>query len=225
VTHPGLRRAPAPFALGALRLPLALGAGLGLLLALGCADALVRPPPERQGFVLAPAFPAPVSPPGRGAVRVARVAVSPAFEREGFVYREAESRYESDFYNRFFTPPAEMMRDLLVRWLRGSGVFATVGTGPVPPPDWMLEARVTDLYVDRRETPARAVFAATLRLVDLRGRSPEVMLDRRFEASEAAEGASPRVLVRAWERALARVLAEAQPVLADEIRRHARGGR
>jgi cholesterol transport system auxiliary component len=148
-------------------------------------------------------------PPGEGVLRVARVRVAPAFEREGFVYRRGESRYESDFYNRFFGPPGALVREELIEWLGGSGAFAAVVAAGPPPADWILDAHLVELYADLRDpaTPS-SVISLALRLLDVRATPPAIALERRYDAREPAADGSPRALVDAWNRALGGVLAQ-----------------
>jgi cholesterol transport system auxiliary component len=184
----------------------ALAAALAAL-ALACAGALERRPPEKQRFVFAP--PPPHSGPvaGAGVLRVGRVRISPLFENMGFAYRVGNDRYESDFYNEFFAPPSQMLRETLVDWLGDARLFVSVGIGAAPPPDWLLEADVRSLYGDRRDpqTP-QAVLAAVFRLLDARGSQLQLVLERSYDEREPATDGSPRALVDAWNRALGRVL-------------------
>ena len=60
------------------------------------------------------------------------VTVAAPFRGRGFVVaREASLRYETDFYNEFFVPPATMIGELTGRALERAKVFVLRRTGPV----------------------------------------------------------------------------------------------
>jgi cholesterol transport system auxiliary component len=85
------------------------------------------------------------------------VTVGAPFRGRGFVSRESALRYESDFYNEFFVPPATMISELTGRALERAKVFALVAPAGSPADtDWILDAFVTSLFVDARD-PAKMV--------------------------------------------------------------------
>ena len=179
------------------------------VLGAGCANVLERKPPEKQRFVLAPGRPDPVSGPRAGVLRVGVVRVSPPFQNRGFVRRTGEKTFANDFYNEFAAPPGTLLRDLLVEWLRDGTHFATVVRGSEAPPDWLLEVDLESLYQDLRDPAAPQVtIAFAARLLAANAASASIALDERYATTETAADASPVAIVAAWNRALARLLAE-----------------
>jgi uncharacterized lipoprotein YmbA len=73
----------------------------------GCS--VTRPSPVKQTFLLDPPMPAAVVKTQPSSLRMGTVTVGAPFRGRGFVSRESELRYESDFYNEFFVPPATMI--------------------------------------------------------------------------------------------------------------------
>ncbi|MEN8183807.1 MAG: ABC-type transport auxiliary lipoprotein family protein [Myxococcota bacterium] len=191
----------------------------------GC---LSRPYPERQRFVLQverPGLPSVDAPPpgtslavAEGEVlRVGRVRVSPLFERRRFVYRTAEGRFEEDFFHEFFVPPGTILQRETRNWLAASGLFPTVlRSGDPGAADWLLEARVTELYGDRRAEP-RAVLSIEFSLLDDRSGSLTPVLRRAYSEQVGVERGDPEGFQAGWGDALARILAALEADLRREL--------
>jgi ABC-type uncharacterized transport system auxiliary subunit len=179
------------------------------VLGAGCTGVLDRQPPEKQRFVLAPGRPDPVSGARAGVLRVGVVHVSAPFQNRGFVRRSGEETFASDFYNEFAAPPGALLRDVLVEWLRDGTHFATVVRGSEAPPDWLLEIDLEALYADLRDpAAAQATIAVAARLLDARAAAASIAFEKHYAATESAADGSPPALVAAWNRGLARLLAE-----------------
>ena len=107
-------------ALGAVALAIALP---------GCLK-LGKGYPEKRYYVLrAPSRPGEARPPDGGSeeiLKVGRFRISPLYEGKEFVYQKEDLRYESDFYNVFFIPPASLITEEVRRWLGGSARFQHV---------------------------------------------------------------------------------------------------
>jgi cholesterol transport system auxiliary component len=132
----------------------ALVVAAGLVLA-GCS--VTRPSPVKQTFLLDPPMPAAVAKTQPSALRIGTVTVAAPFRGRGFVSREGDLRYETDFYNEFFVPPATMIGELTGRALERAKVFVLVAPASSPADtDWILDAFVTSLFVDARD-PAKMV--------------------------------------------------------------------
>jgi len=127
----------------------ALVVAAGLVLA-GCS--VTRPSPVKQTFLLDPPMPAAVAKTQPTSLRIGTVTVASPFRGRGFVSREGDLRYETDFYNEFLIPPATMIGELTGRALERAKVFALVAPASSPADtDWILDAFVTSLFVDARD--------------------------------------------------------------------------
>ncbi len=116
----------------------------------GCS--LSRPAPVKQQYLLDPPAPAAVAKSQPTSVRIGNVNVAAPFRGRSFVLREADLRYETDYYNEFLVPPATMLTELTGRALERSKAFSRV----VPPgysadADWVLDGFVSSLYGDERD--------------------------------------------------------------------------
>lgn len=181
-----------------LRLPAALLLG-GFLV--GC---LGQPAPVKRRYVL-DVRPARVHDPGsRGVVQLNRVRVAPLFERKGLVYRTGDERYEADFYNEFYSPPGEMVREALEQWLMRSGVFSDVIQPSMrAEPDWWLDGRVDKIYADVRNPDApEAVLETEWVLVNARARNLPVVFEKSYSSVVALRDREPATVVEGLRRAL-----------------------
>jgi cholesterol transport system auxiliary component len=113
---------------------------------------LSRPAPVKQQFLLDPPAPPAVAKSQPTSVRVGTINVAAPFRGRSFVLREADLRYETDYYNEFLVPPSTMLTELTARALERSKAFARV----VPPgysadADWVVDGFVSALYGDERD--------------------------------------------------------------------------
>jgi len=186
------------------------------LLVGGC---LAKQPPTIDRFVLeVPSVPATAERPV-GILRVDRVAVSPLYDKSGFVYRTGPSRYVEDYYNQFFVAPGLLVARVAAERLGASGLFTRVlaaderGTS-----DWILDGEVVELYGDFREPDApRAVLAVDYTLLMQKNPRPSVRFSKRYTAVAPAADATGQGVVDAWNRCLADVLERLERDLQDEL--------
>lgn len=203
------------------------------IVALAVAAALVwgclsRPYPERQRFVLhverpgLPSVDAP--PPGAGlpapeeqVLRVGRVRVSPLFERRRFVYRTEEGRFEEDFFHEFFVPPGRLVQREVRSWLGAAGLFhAVLDVDDPGRAGWVLEARVTELYGDRRGEP-RAVMSIEFSLLERREGGLELAMRQAYREALELGTSDPAGLRAGWTDALASILGHLEADLRRQL--------
>jgi uncharacterized lipoprotein YmbA len=177
-------------------------------LAVGCVGSVLeRPAPERTRFLLTATPPAAREDPLPAALWVDRVRMSPLFSGTGFVYRTAESSYQSDFLHEFFAAPGEVLREAMIEWFRAAERFGSVERSAESNPEYRLESDVERFFADLRDpSDPRVVLAGRFRLVDLRGVRPARMLDLELIEQEPSADRSPQALVEAWNRLLTRML-------------------
>ncbi len=146
---------------------------------------------------------------------IRRLDVSPGWVDPNLVYRRLDGSWESDFYNRFFVPPAAMLTGEVREWLRSSGLFAhVVEPGSQAEPDLILEGSITALYGDfAAPSLPQAVMEMQFLLVDPAD-GYRVRFEGDYRSSFPAEAAEPEALVEAWDQALADLLARLEGDLA-----------
>lgn len=124
-------------------------------LALTSACSFTRSAPVKDSYLLDPTWPAPVAKSQPGSVRMGVVTVAAPFRGRSFVMRDAELKYDSDFYHEFFVPPGVMLADATAQALARAKVFEVVGRpGVAVDADWVLDGFVGALYGDGRD-PAK----------------------------------------------------------------------
>jgi hypothetical protein len=133
--------------MAAARMPAAVAA-----LALLQACSFTRPAPIKGTYVLEPAQPPAAARPHPGVLRVGVIAVAAPYRGRAFVFREAELKYETDYYPEFLVAPAANISEATARALAGAKVFASViPSGVLADADWILDGFVNDLYGDLRD--------------------------------------------------------------------------
>jgi uncharacterized lipoprotein YmbA len=130
-----------------------------LLVLAGCS--FTRPAPVKETYLLDPPGPPPLTQTRDASVVVGAVNVAAPFRGRQLVYRTADLRYETDYYQEFLILPSTMLTELTSRALERSRAFARV----IPPgsggnADWELSGFVSALYVDLREAAKPAAEVA-----------------------------------------------------------------
>ena len=59
-------------------------------------------------------------------LKIRRFRISNRFDQKELVYRVAQHRFESDFYNEFFTLPAALITEETRQWLTRAGIFKNI---------------------------------------------------------------------------------------------------
>ena len=170
-----------------------------------------RPAPVKHMVLLEAAAPPVASVAKLDTLRIGVVTVAAPFRGRTLVYRKDDVTYESDFYSEFFVAPAAMLAEATAKALAAAGGFRRVIPPGAAPDDagYVLDAFVPELYGDNREAgkPA-AVLAATFYLSSATSPTPRVLWSRDYARRVPAGDGSPEALARAWNEALAAMLAD-----------------
>lgn len=200
----------------ALPPPLAfVGRAVGALAVVAFATALAscsftRQAPLKRTFLLEPASPPTASVQKLVSLRVGVVNVAAPYRGKAFVYRQDELKFEADFYNEFFVAPTAMLSEATARALAAANVFRrTIPPGAADAGDYVLDGFASELYGDARD-PARlaAAVAITFYLTPANALTPNVIWSREYRQRAPLADATPDALARAWNAALATILAD-----------------
>ena len=127
------------------------GIGAAALVSLAMAAGCTQPAPVKGTYVLEPPTPPLVAKPQPGALRIGTATVGAPFRGRGFVFRESDLKYETDYYHEFLVLPAANIGESTARALAAAKVFASVApAGVSPDSDWVLDLFVDALYGDAR---------------------------------------------------------------------------
>jgi ABC-type uncharacterized transport system auxiliary subunit len=174
----------------------------------GCS--FTRPATVKDSYLLQPALPEPVAKTQSGSLRVGIVNVGAAFRGRGFVVRESEFKFESDFYREFFVPPGVMIADSTARALARGKAFADVTRpGVVVDADWVLDGFVGALYADARDAAKpEAVLQVTYYLSRDDGGASAPAWSHPYFKRVALTSANTDAYVSALNAAFSEILAE-----------------
>jgi len=179
-----------------------------------------RPVPTVATYSIEPPIPRETSKaPNSARLRVARVRVAVPYDRAGLVYRMSTVRYVSDPYHAFVADPSQMLGNLIVEGLAGSGVFEAVdGAESAAHARWVLEANVPELYGDFQASTGEPVAVLSIRftLIDESGVHTRVVYERLISQRVAVSGASPEALIGSYGIALANIMRQLVSDLSKE---------
>lgn len=187
-----------------------IGAGAAAAAALVGGCSIVRTAPVKATFLLEPVMPPPVAQPQPGVVRMGTVNVAAPYRGRSFVTREAELKYDSDYYYEFLAAPGNIIGDATARALGAARVFGTVLPLAVPTEsDWLIEGFVGSIYGDARiSVQPVAVLQITYYLSKASAGSGVPFWTKGYERRVAFESGSVSRYVAALNTALGEILAE-----------------
>jgi cholesterol transport system auxiliary component len=177
----------------------------GTILVMGGCIRLAKSPPDKRYYALEAPRPAETAASSAGAIlKIRKVRISPPFEGAEIVYRTSEVRYETDFYNEWFTSPSAMVTQQLVNWLTNARVFGhVVDSSSSLAADYLLEGTVNTLCADLRMNGSpKAVLSFQLALIKDGPAHETIVFQREYQEVVDVADSSPDALVSGWNRGL-----------------------
>jgi hypothetical protein len=147
-------------------------------------------------------------------LEVKRLDISPEFSGSGFVYREGQSKFTQDYYNKYMTSPARMISDVLLEALVNSPRFTPAPNNRLPEDVFQLWGKITSLYCDRRDAShVSAVVTMALNIDRLNKTGFTKVLSKTYSRQiPLGKDTSPQAYVQALNRGLAGI---AKDILSD----------
>lgn len=180
------------------------------------ACSLTRPSPVKQMYLLDPPAASAVAPTSRLSARVGTVTVAAPYRDRAFVVREADLRFESDFYHEYVVAPASMIAEAIARSLAEAKVFAKViPPGAPPEADLTIDAFVGALHADNRDPKSPAAELSVAFFVSRSGGGAPFW-SREYRRRTVMTAPSAETYMAAQSRALGEILAEFARDLAAE---------
>ena len=152
----------------------------------------------------------------RGVLKVRRFTIASQYETYELVYRRGDLLYESDFYHRYFAPPASLVAERTRQWLAASGIFSHVlDAFSGADFDYVLEGNVLALYGDyRRQDSPQAVLEIQFTLIDAHYTRDSVIIEKKFSALTVLSAQHAAQLVTGLNTCLADILTQLESDLA-----------
>jgi ABC-type uncharacterized transport system auxiliary subunit len=135
--------------------------------------------------------------------------IAPQFTSLGFVYRTAELKYTIDYYNIFFTPPAQQINKIMVNYVRAKNIFSyvTSDVGQLNI-DYVLYPEITALYADYRDSKRPLAVVAIDCTVFPSSKTNKPLLHKLYAAKVPIIVKDSESLVKAWNQGLQRILSD-----------------
>ncbi len=190
---------------------------LVLLTAGGCADLsqLTQPDLKIESYTIEVPLPEKSKKTLPCALRIRQFTTNPLYATRAIVYKTKNYQAAEYIYHRWHIPPADMTAAALHQSFRPAvssrGVF---GPGALHPADYRLAGTMQTLLENYTVSPWQAELALVVTLVDMAAAEPrrQVLLQKRYTATEPCVRNNPRALAEAMSRALESVTAE---IIAD----------
>lgn len=172
------------------------------------ACSLRQPAVVTQDYALK--LPAPVvGPVGTRDIAVLPFMAAPTASGQMLLYRTSDVRYESDFYNRFLAPPAQVLTNELRQWLAGAKAGTVRNPGSPLPSDLTVQPRLNELYADYRDVNnPRAVVGMDIVLIGRTDGGNQQLFRRTYRREVPMKAISPTAAVEGWGKGAGQIFTE-----------------
>ncbi|MHC4271674.1 MAG: ABC-type transport auxiliary lipoprotein family protein [Planctomycetota bacterium] len=132
--------------------------------------------------------------------------IDSTFSSKNLVYRKSESKYETDFYNKFLISPDDMITEKTRAWLSESGLFEMVAEpGSYVDTTHALQGSIIALYGDFRDKSSpKATMKIRIFLVNLSDKT--VVFNKTYEAVSEADDRTADSIVSGMNNCLIEIL-------------------
>ncbi len=181
------------------------------------ACSITRPSPVKEMYLLEPPPVQALAQTSPLSVRIGTVTVAAPYRDRTFVVREADLRFENDYYHEYVVAPAPMIAEAMARALAQSKAFAKV----IPPgapaeADLTVDAFVGSLFADNRDPKSPAAELAITFYVVRPDRSAVPLWTKEYRRRTPLTAVSAASYAAAQSAALGEILSELARDLAAE---------
>ncbi|MFO8048325.1 MAG: ABC-type transport auxiliary lipoprotein family protein [Desulfosudaceae bacterium] len=155
-----------------------------------------------------------------GVLRFRQFTTGPLYNTKAIIYRTREFQTDEYVYHRWHAAPADMTADSLYRAIRESGLFQVVfGPESLNPADYCLDGHLETFLENDTVSPWQAELALVVTLIDPSANEPrqQILMQKRYTATEPCLRDNPRALAEAMSRALGTVAAEIIVDITDRL--------
>ncbi len=196
------------------RIALGVACG-GMLLSAGCVKLWTKPLDIKTYMVVAERVSAPVEKPLADKLWVDTVSVLPPFNVRNLVLRKTDVEYETSYYSELLLSPSENFRNNVYTWFSSSGIFQDVSMVSRSGMTHRLTTTVMDFYGDTAE--GKAVLKIKATLFDEKAKGMRVLFSHDYLQQVDVADTTAEELIRAYNKALAHILAELEQDLTAGI--------
>ncbi|MCE2572651.1 ABC-type transport auxiliary lipoprotein family protein [Motilimonas eburnea] len=140
------------------------------------------------------------------------------FNQTQMVYRMDEVKFESDFYNRYISEPADIVGNQVGLWLERAGLYGTVTQPSIrTPAEQILQIVITKLFGDFREgLPPAAVMEMQFVLIENKDVRPTTVLEKTYISRVELDAKTPAALAKGQGQAMTHILQQFASELAAQ---------
>lgn len=170
---------------------------------------LGKPGPEVHFYALSVPVPEAAPPAGAPSLMLRRFVARDPFGQEAMVFRSGSYKVSFYGYHRWIAPPANLISDWTLRYLRGAGLFSQVS-------EYSGDLALTAVIRDFTELDNRDSWAADLSIDFMITRTTDgsTVWMQNYTSSQRAARRNPEAVAEAMSRGLQQVLAK----LATDLR-------
>ena len=138
------------------------------------------------------------------------VAVLPPYNVRSLIVRTSDVEYEASYYTELLLSPADNIRNNLFMWFSSAGIFEQGSVADRKNISHRLVVTVLKLHGSREAEAQHAVVALKVTLFDERADGMNILFSRTYEQREPVADVEAAELIRAYNRALAAILASCE---------------
>lgn len=136
------------------------------------------------------------------------VTVLPPYNVRNLILRKSDVEFSTSYYTELLMSPAENFRNSFYTWFSASGLFRHVSIAERNSMSHRMVVNIMEFYGDTQQE--EAVLRIKVTLFDEQARGMSVLLSREYRQSVALAETRADELVRAYNRALTRILADCE---------------
>ena len=134
--------------------------------------------------------------------------VLPPYNARNLILRQNDVAFRASYYTELLMSPADNFRSCFFTWFAESGIFRETAVADRTGMTHSMVVSVLEFYGNEEE--GAAVLSVQVTLLDERNRASEVVFSRKYSQKELLEEQSVEALIRAYNRALMRILADCE---------------
>ena len=142
--------------------------------------------------------------------------VLPPYNMRNLIYRKNDVEFRASYYTELLMSPADNFRNCFFTWFNESGIFGDVSVDDRTGMSHSLVVSVLEFYGD--ESDDTAVLNIKVTLLDEKNPAADLVFSRVYHQKEPVDDTSVEALMRAYNKALSRILTDCESDVIDALR-------